>query len=64
MMDIALCINQNCPLRLRCLRGTAQSNSTRQSYINFEPRRTPDGWRCDYYIKAARPIVQDWGAGE
>lgn len=48
-MDISLCRNNKCKLRLRCFRFLYKSNHPWQSYQDFEPNK--DG-TCDSFKPA------------
>jgi hypothetical protein len=47
-MDITLCKGGDCPLKEKCFRYTAKSNSEYQSYF-VEPPYDKGNKKCDYY---------------
>ena len=42
MPDIAMCKNQECPVRLKCYRFVAIPSEYRQSYMNFSHTISPE----------------------
>lgn len=54
MPDIAMCMNSNCPSRMKCYRYMAEPNPYRQSYGDFKPFITHKD-RCEYFT----PIRKD-----
>lgn len=43
MLDIAMCLNKNCPLRMKCYRFTAVITPGRQLFMDFKPVNS----KCD-----------------
>ena len=48
--DICRCVNDECPLRLDCLRYTSQPTEVILYYAEFKPKGK-DGDVCDFQIK-------------
>lgn len=54
MPDIAMCLNDECPLRVSCYRFLAVPNEYRQSYSKFEPNINNtilDEVECNHFIE-------------
>ena len=64
MPDIAMCQNENCPIKEGCYRFTATPDAYRQSYAKFEysfEYHDRDGYSeldvtCDHFIPNAEPL--------
>ena len=55
MVDITMCINDSCNIKLNCYRYMAKPSS-RQTFTRFEPYREEDGWHCKHFIKIWKRI--------
>ncbi len=57
-MDISMCLNRECPSRLRCHRYTADSDWLYQSVMNYKPDKDTGKcksfWDNEGYRKAKR----------
>jgi hypothetical protein len=51
MPDISMCINENCPVKLRCYRHTATPTEYRQAYMFFKW----DDTGCDHFWPNEEP---------
>jgi hypothetical protein len=58
MPDISMCINENCPVKLRCYRHTATPTEYRQAYMFFKW----DDTGCDHFWPNGVDVQQ--GASE
>jgi len=50
MPDIAMCLNDACPLRMGCYRFRAIPHDTRQAYAGFEYQLTESGPSCEHFM--------------
>lgn len=59
MPDISMCLNKNCPLRMKCYRYTAIPDDW-QSFCGFAPDQTG---KCDYFWdnagKRINPLLKE-----
>lgn len=65
MPDISMCLNKNCPLRMKCYRYTAIPDKYWQSFADFAPDQTgkcADFW--DNTGKAKNPLLKEIADGE
>ena len=52
MPDIAMCINEDCALKFKCYRYTANPNEFWQAYNVFRPEKG----ECDHYWEDTRTL--------
>ena len=57
MADITKCMGQNCPIKEKCYRFTAQTNEFRQAYFT----EIPGKWQDDVLNKKVWECEMFWG---
>ena len=50
MVDITICVNQECAINKYCYRYMALPCS-HQSFARFEPYKEEDGWHCEHFME-------------
>lgn len=55
MVDITMCDNQDCAIKLYCYRFMAIPSGF-QSYAHFKPFAEADGWHCEHFIEIRSKI--------
>lgn len=58
MVDITMCANTSCSIRLTCYRYMAKA-SNYQSFTRFEPYKKEDGWHCEYFMEIWKKETND-----
>ena len=58
MVDITMCVNQECAINKYCYRYMAKPSSY-QSYAKFKPYKEKDGWHCEHFMEILEKETND-----